>query len=174
MSHDAPISAAPPSRASVPSLLGPLLGGFSAGVLDIVYACVSQAIKGRTAEWTLQTVASGVLGLEAFDGGAATASLGLALHFVNALGAAFVFFLVSRSWAFPRERPVVSGLIYGPLVYLFMNFVVIPLSAFPYVIPYPPMAFVKGFVSHALLVGLPISLAIRWADRRRAPARAAR
>lgn len=173
MSHDAATAAARP-RASIPSLVGPLLGGFSAGVLDIVYACVSQAIKGRTAEWTLQTVASGVLGLEAFDGGAATAALGLALHFVNALGAAFVFFLVSRYWAFLRRRPVVSGLIYGPLVYLFMSFVVIPLSAFPYVIPYPPMAFVMGFVSHALLVGLPISLAIRWADRRRVSAPAAR
>lgn len=164
--HTAPAAARP--RGTTSAVAGPLLGGFVAGVLDILYACVSQALRGRAPEWTLQTVASGLLGLDAFEGGTATAALGLAAHFVNALGAAFVFYLVSRYWAFLRERPVVSGLIYGPLVYLFMNFVVIPLSAFPYDLSYPPSAFVKGFVSHALLVGLPIALAVRWADRRSA------
>jgi hypothetical protein len=165
MSHDSATLAARP-RATRSTLAGPLLGGLLAGLLDILYACVSQALRGRTPEWTLQTVASGLLGLDAFEGGTATAGLGLGLHFVNALGAAFVFFLVSRHWSFLRERSVVSGLVYGPLVYLFMNFVVIPLSAFPYTIQYPPAAFVQGFVSHALLVGLPIALSVRWADRR--------
>jgi hypothetical protein len=47
-------------------------------------------------------------------------------------------------------------------VYLFMNFVVLPLSAFPFTLSYTPMRLLEGFGSHALFVGVPIAIAIRW------------
>jgi len=47
------------------------------------------------------------------------------------------------------------------LVYLFMNFVVLPLSAFPYHLKYPFLRLLEGFGSHAILVGLPIAVSIR-------------
>jgi len=46
-------------------------------------------------------------------------------------------------------------------VYLFMNFVVLPLSAFPFKLSYPAMRLIEGFASHALFVGIPIALSIR-------------
>ena len=50
----------------------------------------------------------------------------------------------------------------GVLVYLFMNFVVIPLSMFPLKLLYPPLRLLQGFASHAVFAGIPIALAIRW------------
>jgi hypothetical protein len=60
-----------------------------------------------------------------------------------------------------RDRPYVAGALFGVLVYLFMNFV-IPLSAIPFRITYSPLVLAKGLVSHALLVGIPIALFIRY------------
>jgi hypothetical protein len=42
-----------------------------------------------------------------------------------------------------------------------MNFVVVPLSAVPFAIAYTPAKLAQGFLSHAVLVGLPIALAVR-------------
>ena len=53
------------------------------------------------------------------------------------------------------------GALFGVLVYLFMNFVVIPLSAFPFKLSYPPLWLLEGFVSHAVFVGIPIALSVR-------------
>ena len=58
------------------------------------------------------------------------------------------------------QRAVPAGLLYGVAVYLFMNFVVLPLSA----VRRPPFElgiFLLNMVEHMLLVGLPIALAIR-------------
>jgi uncharacterized membrane protein YagU involved in acid resistance len=64
------------------------------------------------------------------------------------------------------EHPIISGLIYGELVFFFMNMVVLPLSA----LHTPPLrwtsfspipALISGIVGHPFLVGLPIALAAR-------------
>lgn len=140
---------------------GVLVGGFAAGVLDIVYAFVDAGRRGSSPLRVLQAVASGLLGKEAFEGGVPAGVLGLVCHFVIAFGAAAVYYLAARRLALLRERPLLAGAVFGVLVYLFMNFVVIPLSAAPFKLSYPPRVLLQGFVSHALLVGIPIALAIR-------------
>jgi hypothetical protein len=109
----------------------------------------------------LHSIASGVLGADAYRGGARTAALGVALHFVIAFGAAAVYYAASRRLRFLVRRPVVSGLLYGVAVYLFMNLVVLPLSAIPFKVSYAPAVFATGLVVHMLCVGLPIALAVR-------------
>jgi len=42
-----------------------------------------------------------------------------------------------------------------------MNFVVVPLSAVPFKFQYTPATLARGFVSHGVLVRLPIALAAR-------------
>ncbi len=104
-------------------------GGLIAGTLDITAACVYAWVRGNvTPVRVFQFIASGVLGIEAFTGGAKTAILGLALHFVIATGAAAIFYFASRKWLFLIEQPILSGLLYGIPVYAFMNFIVVPLS----------------------------------------------
>jgi uncharacterized membrane protein YagU involved in acid resistance len=109
----------------------------------------------------VQAVASGLLGAGAFEGGAATFSLGLALHFLIACSAAAVYYLVSRRFSLLRERVILPGAVFGVLVYLFMNFIVLPLSAVPFKLSYPPMTLAVGFLSHILLIGFPIAAAVR-------------
>jgi hypothetical protein len=57
-------------------------GGLVAGAFDIVYACAFWWWKaGEPPPRIFQSVAAGLLGPASFEGGAATAALGLGLHF---------------------------------------------------------------------------------------------
>jgi hypothetical protein len=152
------------SRASRP-WMAVVVGGGIAATLDIVYACVRQAGNGRSIEWTLQSVASGLLGNDAFASGSAGAALGLGAHYVILLVAALIYLLASRRLPVLRTHAVVCGAVFGVLVYLFMNFVVLPLSAFPFELAYPLLRLVEGFASHAMFVGIPIAVSVRWLDR---------
>jgi len=140
---------------------GILVGGLLAGLFDITYAIVWNSFRGRTPLWTLQSVASGWLGSSAFERGIASGLLGLASHFTIATGAAVTYWAAARKLGLLRRHSVPAGLAFGVLVYLFMNFVVLPLSAFPFELHFPVATLARGFVSHALLVGLPIALASR-------------
>src|SRR3989442_2313125 len=107
-----------------------LLGGLIAGTLDITYACIfSYLRRGTRPSVVLQSVASGALGRSAFEGGAKTAALGLFFHFLIATTAAAVYYVASRRLRFLVNHPCIFGPLYGIGVYLFMNFVVLPLSA---------------------------------------------
>lgn len=151
------------SQRSSSAIRGILLGGLIAGILDITYATVVLGFRGRSPLWTLQSVASGLLGQDAFEGGIATGLLGLVAHFTVAMGAAVTYWIVSRRVAMLRHHPFISGPVFGILVFLFMNFVVLPLSAYPFHLKFPVSTLARGFVSHALLVGLPIALCLRYA-----------
>lgn len=142
-------------------------GGFWCGVLDFTSAVTAWHSRGATIASVGRSVAGGLIGrTAAINGGWETALLGIFLHFVIAFGAATVFVLVSRKLKFLTEHAVVSGLIYGLLVFLFMNMVVLPLSA----LHRPPLQWttfspwpvlVTGLIGHPFLVGLPIALATR-------------
>ncbi len=60
------------------------------------------------------------------------------------------------------RRPVISGLLYGALVYLFMNLIVLPLTR----LPHAPRAVtiasrINGVLALLLFIGLTISLMVR-------------
>src|SRR3982074_1927505 len=76
-----------------------LAGGLVAGTLDITYAWVFWALKaGVPAERIFQSVAKGLLGPASYRGGAATATLGLFLHYFIATSMSVVYYLVGRRW----------------------------------------------------------------------------
>ena len=139
--------------------------GLIAGTLDISAACLTAWLRrGITPGAVLRYVASGALGPAAATGGTETALIGLAFHFVIATGAAIVFYLASRKIFFLVERPVVSGLLYGIAVYVFMTFVVLPLSR----VARGPMTLsgtIIGVVTLMLCIGLPIALIVRRYSR---------
>lgn len=135
-------------------------GGLIAGILDIADAFIVWSFRSVPPHRVLQGIAAGLLGRESFQGGAATATLGLFLHFVIAFGAATVYYVASRKLKFLVQRPLLSGLIYGIFVYLFMNFVVLPLSAAGKP-SFAPAALANGLFAHMVLVGLPIAFATR-------------
>jgi len=134
-----------------------LTGGLIAGVLDITYAILRTIQLGGDPVRMLKSIAGGLLGKEVMQAGTAYAVLGFALHFVIALGAATAYFLISRKFALLRERAALSGILYGALFYLFMNRLVLPLSA----LASKPVLQMLGLLVHMFLIGLPIALSVR-------------
>jgi len=142
------------------AMLAVLSAGFACGVLDITAALVVYGYLGAKPIRLLQGIASGLLGPKAFDGGLATALLGLLCHFFIAFGAATVYFVASRSIHILVEQAVVFGALYGVAVYFFMNRIVLPLSAAAKR-PFSMKLMIIGVVIHIFCVGLPISLSVR-------------
>lgn len=135
-----------------------LAGGLVAGTLDITYACVFWWLKrGVPAQRILQSVAAGLLGGASFEGGAATAALGLALHYFIALSMSAAYFLLAGRWPALSRRPFAWGAGYGLFLYLFMSRVVVPLSAAG-----PgsrdPLWIGLSVAVHVFLIGVPIAL----------------
>lgn len=146
-----------------------IAGGLVAGAIDITYACTYWALKaGAAPTRILQSVAAGLLGPAAFQGGPGTAALGLALHFGIALTIAVVYYVASRHHDALVKRPVAYGLAYGVMVYAVMNAIVVPLSAAR---PGAPDRFwiLLSLLVHAVGIGVPCAVAASRAlrDRRR-------
>lgn len=151
-------SAAATEAARVDPLLAVLVGGGAAGLIDILYAIGVNLPKGVAPARVLQSVASGLLGRAAYQGGLATALLGTMLHFLMTLAMAALFVAAARSIPAVRQQLVAAGLAYGAAVYFAMRWVVVPLSRFPGDLRaiHPVELGV-----HAVGVGLVIALAAR-------------
>lgn len=138
-----------------------LIGGGIAATFDIVYAILRNGQYGKSPLWVLQSVASGWLGEGAFTSGVPGGILGLVSHYGILFVAAALYYVASKRIGILKSQALACGAVFGVAVYLFMNFVIMPLSAFPYTLTYPPLRLLEGFASHAAFVGIPIALAIR-------------
>jgi cobalamin synthase len=108
----------------------------------------------------LQSVASGWLGPRPSRAARRTAALGLVTRFFIATVAAWVYYLASRRLPVLARRPVASGALYGVAVFVFMTYVVVPLSA----VPRRPLGWGLAAIIlavHVVCVGWPIAWAVR-------------
>ncbi len=127
-----------------------------------------------TVQRILQSIASGLLGPDAFRGGSTTALLGLGLHLTIALGWTLVFLALLQRWPWLRARTravrgaVLVGLVYGAAVWLLMDGVVLPLSRARAVSPTVAWFWIQ-LATHPLVVGLPIALILRGVQPFAAP-----
>jgi len=138
-----------------------LVGGSVAGALDILFAISFAAYNGMAPVRLLQTVASGLLGTSAFAGGLPVAALGLVLHFGLSFLWASMFLGLALLAPSLIRYPLVAGVGLGIAVFLATRLVVLPLSAFPYPVTFKPLATTLDLLSHMLLFGLPIVVAVR-------------
>ena len=145
-----------------------LVGGLAGGTLDILFAVSFAAYNGMPPMRLLQSVASGVLGRDAYAGGGLSAALGLLLHFAMAIAFAGTFLLVGRRFPPLVSRPFIFGGLFGVGVFSFMRLVVLPWSAFPHPMSFRPLATTLDLLSHIFLFGIPIALAAREASPRNA------
>jgi hypothetical protein len=111
-----------------------------------------------------QVVASGIYGPAAFDGGYTTAAVGLVLEYFIVLGMALGYYALIATLPIARRLWGTTVIIYGVLLYVLMNYVVVPLSAAGRPIPWPivwdfKLAF--NVFCHIVLVVLPIALIVR-------------
>ena len=137
-----------------------LWGGLIAGALDLTFALTFNTARGVPLIRTPQAIASGLLGRSSFDGGLATAALGVGLHFVIALGFAAFYSLASRIFSVLTRQAVVCGAIYGVTIFYFMRLVVLPLSRAPSFKP-SMVSTLSDLASHIFFVGLTIALCAR-------------
>ena len=135
-------------------------GGVLCGTGDLLFAFVFYGARGATPQGIMQSIAGGLLGKAAKEGGATTAALGFFLHYVISFGAAAVYYAASRRVGFLTKHAIPSGLIFGAGVYFFMNMVVLPLSAL-HARAFPPPLAPLPILAHLFLVGLPIALVVR-------------
>lgn len=136
-------------------------GGLIAGALDILAAFVNSGWRGVSPTRVLQSIASGLLGRDAFSGGFATAALGLVLHLFIATTATAIYYAASRKLKVLVDQPIVCGLAYGIPVYLVMNLVVLPLSAVPFKVSHALGNVATAALILMFCVGLPIALVVR-------------
>lgn len=142
-----------------------VMGGLIAGTLDILAAFVNSGLRGVSPTRVLQSIASGLLGRDAFNGGFATAALGLVLHLFIATTATAVYYAASRKLKVLVDQPIICGLTYGIPVYLVMNLVVLPLSAIPFKVSHAPANVATAALILMFCVGLPIALVVRRYSR---------
>ncbi len=137
------------------------VGGLLSGAADLIFAIVYYGRNGATPMGILQSVAGGLLGKKAaHEGGIPTALLGFGLHFLISCSAAAAYLLLSRKISLLRESPFPCGMIYGAMVYFFMNMVVLPLSAY-HSSAFPPPLALAPIAIHVFGIGLPIAFAVR-------------
>lgn len=142
-----------------------LIGGTLAGTLDLLDALIFWSVRGAQPIRILQSIASGLLGPRAYQGGVATAALGVALHFFIAGVVAAVYAVAAKRLPQLNRRAVLSGVAYGIAVFIVMQYLVLPLSLFR-VRPMPWPALINAVAIHALGVGLPIALVAAGSTRR--------
>jgi len=105
-------------------LLAIVMGGLSAGIIDLAQALILFGTKVPLG------IAAGLLGRQAAHGGGiAIYVLGVFLHFFIAFSAATAYYLASRTLKFLTEHWFICGLIYGAIVDQVMTLIVVPLSA---------------------------------------------
>jgi hypothetical protein len=146
-----------------------LYGTLVVGLLDITDATVFFGLRNHVSPIRIfQSIARGLLGAAAYQGGLATAALGAFLHFFIACVVVAAYYAASTRVAVLTRRPVLCGVLYGIVVYGVMNLVVLPLSAAgrpAFVLP----VVVNGLLIHMFGVGLPSALFARAGVTPRSP-----
>ena len=153
------MDAAPRAALSLPAALA--LGTLAVGTLDGLDALLFFGLRGVPPVRVLQSIASGLLGPAAYQGGRATAALGVLLHYLIAAGVVSTYVLASRRLPALARRPLLLGPLYGLAVFAVMYGVVLPLSAASARMP-SGVVLLNALLIHALGVGLPSALAA-WA-----------
>ncbi len=135
---------------------GILVAVAAAGTLDILSAFFFGAIKGVGPGPILRYVASGPFGDSMQAGGLAAALLGLAVHYALMAIMVALFFLAASRADIIRRQWLMSGTIYGLLIYLVMYWIVVPtrFGTFPKTDLWNTG---NALFSHIVCVGLPIA-----------------
>ena len=145
-----------------PLLRSILLGGMFIFISQSIHSWIVPSLIQKTpfiVVW--QYIASGALGMAAFEGGIATALLGVLFHFLVSFVVAGVFILSADRIPLLRRYVIVGSLLYGIGVFIVMNMIVTPLSATP-PLPAPTMPWlIEAIIEQVLVVGLPLGILIR-------------
>jgi hypothetical protein len=155
----------PPPRPPIRRILA---AGILVAFFDIAYVWIYYVamLKVIGTERLFQSIAAGLLGRAAFEGGWRTALLGGALHVTIGCIWATAYWTLGRLWqglavlTSDRAGKIIVGFAYGAVIWLTMDLVVLPLShARP--TPIWSWSFLRDLVEHVLILGPSVTLVIR-------------
>jgi hypothetical protein len=158
------------------SLMSILWIGLFAGTLDISENLIFNGFRGITPWRVFQFITSGLIGLKSFRIGWTSVGLGVLIHYAIALSWTAIFYGAASRFRMIMRHPVLSGLIFGALVYFVMNFIVLPLSGVPHAraASLTLASRINAVLALLFCIGLPISLLVRTTlQRERATAESA-
>jgi uncharacterized membrane protein YagU involved in acid resistance len=116
------------SSAATAGLRAILIGGLVAGTIDIEAAALINHISPVL---IAHYIASGALGKSALSAGASATYLGVLLQWAMSVIIAAIYWFVTAGMPRLRARWWLGGLLAGVVIYLVMNFIVMPFSAAP-------------------------------------------
>lgn len=143
-------------------------GGLVAGTIDIGAAALINRVSPVL---ILRYIATGVAGAAALSGGAGAACLGLLLQWAMSVLIAAIYWRVSAAMPRLRARWWLGGLLAGVVIFIVMNFVVMPLSAAPVTLHEVIARLRPAKAAENLLAMLVFGLLVAYCARHLAPAR---
>jgi uncharacterized membrane protein YagU involved in acid resistance len=128
-----------------------VVAGLIAGTIDVGAACL---INSAHPVVILHAIASGLIGKPARSGGMSTAALGLVLQWAMSMLIAAIYLGVTASHPERRRRWVSSGILAGIVIFVVMNYLVVPLSAAPFRPPFTVHGLLHAFSVTKLIENL--------------------
>lgn len=127
-----------------------------AGTLDLLAAIVVYQVSPIR---LLKVIAGGAVGMErAIAGNFSLVMLGMIIHYAIALFWTALFFLIYPKVSILKRNIVITGLLYGVIVWLIMNLIVLPwLSQIPQSLFVLSDALI-GMVILMVMIGLPVAV----------------
>jgi hypothetical protein len=143
------------------------IAGVVAGAIDLAFNTVKAINAGSSVLRPWKGVAAALLGKDAIiQGGDAMAIIGVGLHFLITIGAAAIYYLVAKRQGWLVRHAFLSGLVFGTLFFLAMNYVILPLSVIGHPLYVGAQTIATALPGHIIMIGLPISLIVAWRMKR--------
>ncbi len=135
--------------------------GLLSGALDALAAMVQYKVNGgEHIARIFQYIAGGIFGKPVFDGGAVMICVGVLLHYFIAFTFTVLFFFIYPKINILAKKKIITGLIYGIIIWIIMNFIVVPVSNTTPKFAFNIRAALVGALILMFAVGLPISLIV--------------
>jgi hypothetical protein len=139
------------------------IAGLAAGAIDLGFNTFKALTAGTSVLRPWKGVAAALLGKDAvIHGGDFMAIVGVGLHFAITIGASAVYYLVAKRQGWLVRHPFLSGLVFGALFFLAMNYVILPLSVIGHPLYVGAETIATALPGHIIMIGLPISLIVGW------------
>ena len=131
--------------------------GLLVGLLDGTAAIINYLIKGgKHPEKIFNFISSGVFGKSGLSGGADMVAWGILFHLLIAFIWTLMFFWAYSKISLMRKSRIITGIVYGIIIWIVMNRLVLPLSNTP-AIPFKMNQAIIAVLILIVAIGLPLS-----------------
>jgi uncharacterized membrane protein YagU involved in acid resistance len=135
-----------------------IAAGITGGIIIEIYLYLTTVLPAHGSLLIMwQGIASAAIGNVAHSS-ISYAWLGLVIHFIVSIGWAGGYAYFSQTQAFVDRRWAISGLVYGIIVYFFMQLLLIGARA--WVEPPTPLDALNALIAHMVFFGIPVAFVV--------------